>query len=65
MKPDLRDDSVRLAEKLTLGWMHAFLDEVYRIDDFFKSKQNELISAFIRRQDKFRIMTEQHEMDEE
>ena len=45
--------------------MHAFLDEVYRIDDFFKSKQNELICAFIKRQDKFRIMTEQHEMDEE
>ena len=42
--------------------MHAFLDEVYRIDDFFKSKQSELINNFINLQDKFRIRTEKYEM---
>ena len=42
--------------------MHAFLDEVYRIDDFFKSKQNELINNFINLQDKFRIRTEKYEI---
>ena len=34
MKPDERDDSVVLSEKLAVEWLHGFLDEVYRIDDF-------------------------------
>lgn len=64
MKPDERNDSVVLAEKLAVEWLHSFLDEVYRIDDFVQNKQTELISAFIRRQDKFRIMTEHHGIDD-
>jgi len=62
MRPDVRDDFVIFAEELTIGWLHAFLDEVYRVDDFFKGKQNELINTFIGLQDKFRIKTDLHEM---
>ena len=38
MQPDERDDVIEEAERLTIEWIHAFLDEVYRIDDFFKTK---------------------------
>lgn len=62
MKPGERDEAIEEAERLTIEWVHAFLDEVYRIDDFFKSKQNELINNFIGLQDKFRIRTEKYEM---
>ena len=44
MKPDERDDQVLFAEELTIKWVHTFLDEIYRIDDFFKGKQTELIN---------------------
>lgn len=48
MRPDdERDETTEEAERLTIEWVHAFLDEVYRIDDFFKTKQNELINNFI------------------
>ena len=47
MKPGERDEAIEEAERLTIEWVHAFLDEVYRIDDFFKSKQNDLINNFI------------------
>ena len=38
MKPDERDEAIEEAERLTIEWVHAFLDETYRIDDFFKTK---------------------------
>lgn len=47
---------------MTVEWIHDFLDEIYRIDDFFKSKQLELINNFIVLQDKFRIRTEKYEV---
>ena len=62
MQPDERDEVIEEAERLMIEWVHAFLDEVYRIDDFFKSKQNELINNFIGLQDMFRIRTEKYEM---
>jgi hypothetical protein len=65
MTPDERDDCVLLSEELTVDWIHAFLDEVYRVEDFFKGKQNELINSFIGLQDKFRIKTDQHEIGSE
>ena len=69
MEPDIMDDTMQLSEKLTVEWVHAFLDEIHRIDEFFSSKQNELIDTFIALQDKFRIRTElaarQDEEDEE
>ena len=61
MQPDERDDVVEYSEQLTVEWVHAFLDEIYRIDDFFKKKQTELIDNFIGLQDKFRIRTEKYE----
>ena len=64
MKPDERDDLVEHSETLSVEWIHAFLDEIYRIDDFFKEKQTELINNFIGLQDKFRIKTEKHETSE-
>ena len=62
MQPDERDAVIEEAERLTIEWIHAFLDEVYRIDDFFKTKQTELINSFIGLQDKFRIKTEKYEV---
>ena len=38
MQPDERDDIIEESEQLTVNWIHAFLDEIYRIDDFFKSR---------------------------
>ena len=61
MQPDERDEIVGYSEQLTIEWVHAFLDEIYRIDDFFKKKQTELINNFIGLQDKFRIRTEKYE----
>ena len=63
MIPDERDEFVIQAEELTIGWLHAFLDEVYRVDAFFNEKQIELINSFIGLQDKFRIKTDYHEVD--
>ena len=65
MQPDERDDQVEYSEQLTVEWTHAFLDEMYRIDDFFKKKQVELINQFIGLQDKFRIRTEKYEANSE
>ena len=62
MQPDERDAVIEEAERLTIEWIHAYLDEVYRIDDFFKTKQTELINSFIQLQDKFRIKTEKYEV---
>ena len=61
MQPDERDALLEHSEQLTIEWIHAFLDEIYRIDDFFKKKQTELINSFIVLQDKFRIRTEKYE----
>ncbi len=47
MTPDERDDCVLLSEELTVDGIHAFLDEVYRVEDFFTGKQNELSNSFI------------------
>ena len=56
--PAKKDESIIKAEKLTLEWIHAYLDEVYRTDDFFKAKQDELIDEFICLQDKLRCKTQ-------
>ena len=61
MQPDKRDQLLENSEQVTIDWIHAFLDETYRIDDFFKNKQTELINSFIDLQDKFRIRTEKYE----
>ncbi len=61
MQPDERDGVIEYSEELTVNWIHAFLDETYRIDDFFKSRQTELINNFIGLQDKFRLKTEKYE----
>ena len=47
MMPDERDELMEESERLSIEWIHAFLDEVYRIDDFFVSHQKELINNFI------------------
>ena len=47
MQPDRRDSRVAYSEQLTVEFIHAFLDEIYRIDDFFNNKQVELINSFI------------------
>ena len=52
------DGTLIKSENLTVEWIHAFLGEVQRVDDFFSKKQNELIDQFITLQDKFRIRTE-------
>ena len=61
MKPDTRDARVALSEQVVVEWIHAFLDEIYRTDDFFKNKQIELINSFIALQDKFRIRIEKND----
>ena len=43
---------------MTIEWIHAFLDEIYRIDDFFREKQDDLINEFISLQDKLRMKSE-------
>ena len=35
MRPDEQDEVVKASEQITIQWIHAFLDEIYRIDDFF------------------------------
>ena len=35
MRPDEQDEVVKESEQITIQWIHAFLDEIYRIDDFF------------------------------
>ena len=55
--PAKKDETIIKSEKLALDWIHAYLDEVYRIDDFFKAKQDELINEFICLQDKLRCKT--------
>lgn len=55
--PKEKDESVKRAEQMTVEWIHAFLDEVYRIDDFFKERQDSLINEFISLQDKLRLRT--------
>ena len=59
MIPD--DDDIQLeSEELTIQWLHAFLEEIERIEHFFQSKQEELINDFIHLQDKFRMKTDHH-----
>ena len=58
--PVKKDKSIRKAEELTMEWIHSYLDEVYRIDDFFKAKQDELIDEFICLQDKLRCRTQKY-----
>ena len=45
---------------MTIQWLHAFLEEIERIEHFFQSKQEELINDFIHLQDKFRMKTDHH-----
>ena len=47
MVPDEDDDIKEESENLTVQWVHAFLEEIERIEQFFKSKQEELINEFI------------------
>ena len=61
MVPDEVDDVIELSEKLTIEWIHAFLEEINRIENFFLTKQDALINEFIALQDKFRIKTDIHE----
>ena len=58
--PAKKDKSTRKAEELTMEWIHSYLDEIYRIDDFFKAKQDELIDEFICLQDKLRCRTQKY-----
>ena len=62
MMPDERDEVTAQSEQLCIEWIHAFLDEIYRIDDFFTARQKDLIDEFIGLQDKFRVRTEQYEV---
>ena len=57
-RPEGWDESVKRAESMTIEWIHAFLDEIYRIDDFFREKQDDLINEFISLQDKLRMKSE-------
>ena len=55
------DDEIKFdSEELTVQWVHAFLEEIERIEFFFKSKQEELINEFIHLQDKFRMKTDHY-----
>ena len=65
MVPDEVDDVIELSEKLTIEWIHAFLEEINRIENFFLTKQDALINEFIALQDKFRIKTDIHEQEQE
>ena len=47
MVPDEDDEIKEGSENLTVQWVHAFLEEIERIEYFFKSKQEELINEFI------------------
>ena len=58
MIPDEVDEAVELSEKLTIEWIHAYMEEVDRIQRFFTNKENALINDFISLQDKFRIRTD-------
>jgi len=60
IQPDTRDAVVELSETVTVQWIHAFLDEVYRADDFFRARQAKLINDFITLQDKYRIRNENY-----
>ena len=40
MVPDERDELTEQSEALTIGWVHAFLEEINRIDTFFVTKQD-------------------------
>ena len=55
------NDEIQIeSENLTVQWVHAYLEEIERIEKFFQSKQYELIDQFINLQDKFRMKTDQH-----
>ena len=62
MLPDERDETTDYSESQTIEWIHAFLDEIYRVDDFFSTTQKNLIDQFIMLQDKFRIKTDAYEI---
>ena len=47
MIPDEVDEAVELSEKLTIEWIHAYMEEVDRIQRFFTNKENALINDFI------------------
>ena len=61
MIPDEVDETIELSEQLTIDWVHAYMEEINRIDNFFTTKQDALINEFISLQDKFRIKTDLHE----
>ena len=61
MIPDEVDETIELSEQLTIDWVHAYMEEINRIDSFFTTKQDALINEFISLQDKFRIKTDLHE----
>ena len=61
MIPDEVDETIELSEQLTIDWVHAYMEEINRIDNFFMTKQDALINEFISLQDKFRIKTDLHE----
>ena len=63
--PDVHDEVIELSESLTIDWVHAFLEEMNKIENFFVKKQDELINEFIGLQDKFRIKTDVHEQEKQ
>ena len=63
MVPDAADEVIEQSEILTVDWVHAFLEEINRIEGFFINKQDDLINEFIALQDKFRIKTDFHEQE--
>ena len=64
MIPDELDEVIELSEKLAIDWVHAYMEEVERIQKFFTIKQDSLINEFISLQDKFRIRTDLHEQEQ-
>ena len=64
---DQREENevVEHSEAQAIEWIHAFLTEIERIDNFFISKRDELIDEFILLQDKFRIKTDAHMREQE
>ena len=60
MVPDKRDKILEYSERWANEWLQAFFSELKRINNFFNSKQDDLINDFIILQDKFRIKTDYH-----
>ena len=47
MVPDEFDEVIELSEKMVIDWVHAYMEEIDRIQNFFINKQESLINEFI------------------